>query len=67
MFADAARAETLRQHLDAEGIRVHDEIVHGPRGRFTLVRAGPFASRAAADEVLARARGLGENAFLGHQ
>lgn len=67
MFAEAARAQNLARHLESEGLKVHVQAIHGPRGAFTQVRAGPFATRAAADEVLARARGLGENAFLGHQ
>lgn len=67
VFAEAQRAEALSGRLGEHGITVAKELVHGPRGTFARLRSGPFASRAAADEILARARALGENAILVHQ
>jgi cell division septation protein DedD len=67
VFLEAARADAVAKRLESEGVHVHSEAIHGPRGNFTRVRAGPFAARAAADEVLARVKGLGENAILVHQ
>jgi DedD protein len=66
-FADAAHAESLAKRLESQGIHVHDEVLQTPKGPRTRLRSESFAARPDADEVLARARTLGENAFLVHQ
>ena len=67
VFAELPRAEALMARLGANKVAARSELIHGPRGNFTRVRAGPFSSRASADEVLARVKSLGENAILVHQ
>jgi DedD protein len=41
------------------GIKVFSEPLDTPQGRKTRVRAGPFASREAAEKALARMQNIG--------
>ncbi|MEK6243532.1 MAG: SPOR domain-containing protein, partial [Pseudomonadota bacterium] len=47
------------EKLEAEKIPYYTELIATKRGTVTRVRAGPFASRDAAEKVLQQLKGLG--------
>jgi DedD protein len=67
VFAEEARAIALRERLHEHGVSLQTDTIHGPRGTFTRLRAGPYQQREDASSLLARIKALGENAILVHQ
>jgi cell division septation protein DedD len=67
VFAEEERAKGLQDRLREKGISLQTDTIQGPRGKFTRLRAGPFVDREPASALLARIKGLGENAILVHQ
>jgi cell division septation protein DedD len=67
VFAEEARATSLRDRLHENGVSLQTDTIHGPRGTFTRLRAGPYQQREEASSLLARIKALGENAILVHQ
>ncbi len=51
-FSNEANVKSLRAKLGEEGIKTFSEPLDTPQGKKTRVRAGPFASREAADKAL---------------
>lgn len=58
-FASEANVRNLKTKLGEEGIKVYSEPLDTPQGRKTRVRAGPFASRDAAEKALAKMQKIG--------
>jgi len=60
-LADAAKAKQMQQQITAAGIKSYTEVVKTAKGDVTRVRAGPFASRGAADKARDQLKALGMN------
>lgn len=58
-FSSEANVKNLKAKLAEQGIKVYSEPLDTPQGRKTRVRAGPFASREAAEKALARMQKIG--------
>lgn len=58
-FASEANVKNLKTKLGEQGIKVYSEPLETPQGRKTRVRAGPFASREAAERALAKMQKIG--------
>ncbi len=58
-FASEANVQNLKTKLGEQGIKVYSEPLETPQGRKTRVRAGPFASREAAEKALAKMQKIG--------
>jgi DedD protein len=58
-FSDAKNVKQLRSKLTAAGVKSYTEPVKTSRGELTRVRAGPFASKEAADAARARLEAMG--------
>lgn len=58
-FTSEANVKNLKTKLGEQGIKVYSEPLDTPQGRKTRVRAGPFASREAADKALAKMQKIG--------
>jgi DedD protein len=58
-FSSDANVKTLKAKLAEQGIKVFTEPLDTPQGRKTRVRAGPFASREAADKALVKMQKIG--------
>ncbi|MEK7361757.1 MAG: SPOR domain-containing protein [Pseudomonadota bacterium] len=58
-FADVKNAKQLRAKLSAAGIKSYTEPVKTSKGELTRVRAGPFASKEAAENARAKLIALG--------
>ena len=58
-FADADRAQDVRQKLERAGLPTSVHVTDTPNGQRTRVRVGPFASRAEADLAAAKVKALG--------
>lgn len=58
-FANEANVRNIRAKLGELGIRVYTEPLDSPQGKKTRVRAGPFASREAADRALDKMKRIG--------
>lgn len=58
-FTSEANVKNLKTKLGEQGIKVYSEPLETPQGRKTRVRAGPFASREAADSALAKMQKIG--------
>lgn len=58
-FSSEANVRNLKAKLAEQGIKVFTEPLDTPQGRKTRVRAGPFASREAADKALAKMQKIG--------
>lgn len=67
VFAEEGRAQDLKERFKDQGIELKSDVLKGPRGSFTRLRAGPFEDRVEASRLLARARSLEDNAILVHQ
>jgi DedD protein len=53
-LADAQKARQMQQRISAAGIKSYTEVVKAKKGDVTRVRAGPFATREAAEEARAQ-------------
>lgn len=60
-LSDAAKAKQIRQQISAAGIKSYTEIVQTAKGDVTRVRAGPFATRAAAEKARDQLKAMGLN------
>jgi DedD protein len=60
-LADAGRAMQMQQRIAAAGIKSYTEVVKTAKGDVTRVRAGPFASRGAAEKAREQLGALGMN------
>jgi DedD protein len=58
-FSSAANVKQLRTRLSAAGVKSYTEPVKTSKGELTRVRAGPFASREAADQARAKLAAMG--------
>ena len=58
-LADAARVKQLQKQMSAAGIRSYTEAVNAKSGEVTRVRAGPYATREAAEIARTRLRNAG--------
>lgn len=58
-FSNEANVKNLRAKLGEEGIKTFSEPLDTPQGKKTRVRAGPFASREAADKALEKMKRIG--------
>ena len=60
-LADADRARQMQERIAAAGIKSYTEIVKTAKGDVTRVRAGPFATREAAEKAREQLKSLGMN------
>ncbi|PKO36437.1 MAG: SPOR domain-containing protein [Betaproteobacteria bacterium HGW-Betaproteobacteria-6] len=58
-FSNEANVRNLRSKLGEQGIKTFSEPLDTPQGKKTRVRAGPFASREAADKALDKMKRIG--------
>jgi DedD protein len=58
-LADADRARQMQERIAAAGIKSYTEIVKTSKGDVTRVRAGPFATRDAAEKAREQLKTLG--------
>jgi DedD protein len=58
-FSEEAGARTVRQKLEAAGLKTYTNVAETSEGRRIRVRVGPYASRAEADKAAARVKALG--------
>jgi DedD protein len=58
-FSNEANVKTLKAKLAEEGIKNFTEPLDTPQGKKTRVRAGPFASREAAEKALQKMQRIG--------
>ncbi len=57
-FADPAKAQAVRQTLEKAGLKTYIHVAETKEGKRTRVRVGPFATRAEADQMAAKVKGL---------
>jgi DedD protein len=60
-LADSDRARQMQERIAAAGIKSYTEIVKTAKGDVTRVRAGPFATRDAAEKAREQLKSLGMN------
>lgn len=60
-LADAEKAQRMQGQIAAAGIQSYTEIVKTVKGDVTRVRAGPFATREAAEKAQEQLKSLGMN------
>jgi len=58
-FSNEANVKSLKSKLSEQGIKTFSEPLDTPQGKKTRVRAGPFASREAADKALEKMKRIG--------
>lgn len=58
-FSNEANVKNLKAKLGEQGIKTFSEPLDTPQGKKTRVRAGPFASRDAADKALEKMQRIG--------
>ena len=58
-FTNEANVKQLKSKLGEQGIKVYTEPLDTPQGKKTRVRAGPFASREAADKAQEKMKRIG--------
>jgi DedD protein len=58
-FSNEANVRNLKAKLAEEGIKTFSEPLDTPQGKKTRVRAGPFATREAADKALEKMKRIG--------
>lgn len=58
-FSDAKNVKQLRAKLSAAGVKSYTEPVKTSKGELTRVRAGPFASKEAAEKARAKLDAMG--------
>lgn len=63
-FADPANVKNLQSKLGELGIKVFTEPLESPQGRKIRVRAGPFASKDAAEKALEKMKRIGVSGVL---
>lgn len=63
-FSNQANVRLLQSKLGELGVKVYTERLDAPEGMKTRVRAGPFASREAAEKALERMKRIGVNGII---
>lgn len=63
-FADQANVKNLQTKLSEQGIKVYTEPLDSPQGKKMRVRAGPFATKEAADKALEKMKRIGVSGVL---
>ena len=58
-FSEEAGARSVRQKLEAAGLKTYTHVAETSEGRRIRVRLGPYSSRAEADKAAARVKALG--------
>jgi DedD protein len=58
-YTDAATLREARQKVEKLGLKTYTQVIEGDASRRTRVRVGPFATRAEAQEALARLKAAG--------
>lgn len=58
-FSNEANVSNLKSKLGEQGIKTFSEALDTPQGKKTRVRAGPFASREAAEKALEKMQRIG--------
>ena len=58
-FSNEANVKNLKAKLGEQGVKTFSEPLDTPQGKKTRVRAGPFASREAAEKALAKMQKIG--------
>jgi DedD protein len=58
-FADRGTAQEARRKLEARGLKTYTQVAKTKEGDRIRVRLGPFAQRAEADKVAAKAKAIG--------
>jgi DedD protein len=58
-LADAGKAQQMQEKIAGAGIKSYTEVVKTAKGNVTRVRAGPFASRSAAEKAREQLKALG--------
>ena len=58
-FAEAARAQEVRRRLERAGLKTYTHVADTPEGKRIRVRVGPFDTRAEAEKVAEKVKGLG--------
>lgn len=59
VYSDAKNVKQLRAKLSAAGIKSYTETVKTRKGELTRVRAGPFASKEAAEKARTKLEAMG--------
>ncbi|MFI5446833.1 SPOR domain-containing protein [Polaromonas sp. UC242_47] len=57
-FADAGKANEVRQKLERAGLKTYTQVADTKDGKRIRVRVGPFASKADADKAAGKIKGL---------
>ncbi len=60
-YSNAANAKQMRERVAAAGFKTLQEPIKGPNGNRLRVRAGPFATREAAERAREKLKSLGLN------
>jgi DedD protein len=60
-LADAEKAQRMQERIAGAGIKSYTEVVKTVKGDVTRVRAGPFATREAAEKAREQLKSLGMN------
>ena len=60
-LADAEKAQRLQEKIAAAGVKSYTEVVKTVKGDVTRVRAGPFATREAAEKARDQLQSIGMN------
>lgn len=63
-FSNPANVKQLQGKIGELGIKVYTETLDSPKGKKTRVRAGPFATKEAADQALAKIKRIGVNGVV---
>jgi DedD protein len=58
-FSNEANVKNLKEKLGQQGVKTFSEPLDTPQGKKTRVRAGPFASREAAEKALVKMQAIG--------
>jgi len=58
-LADADKAMRMKRKISGAGVKSYTEVVKTAKGDVTRVRAGPFATREAAEKVREKLKGIG--------
>jgi DedD protein len=58
-LSDAAKAKQLQKQMSGVGVETYTEVVSTKTGDVTRVRAGPFATREAAEKARAQLKEAG--------
>ncbi|MDR1275233.1 MAG: SPOR domain-containing protein [Candidatus Accumulibacter sp.] len=63
-FSNPANVTSLQSKLGQLGVKTFTEPLESPDGKKTRLRAGPFATKSAADQALAKMKRIGVNGVV---